>query len=65
VETPQGRIATRLLIIAAGIETTALAALAAGDPAAAALCPLKREPGLLIQTAPNTAPGLAHRDAKL
>jgi glycine/D-amino acid oxidase-like deaminating enzyme len=61
VETPQGRIATRLLVLAAGVETPALAALAAGDPTAAARCPVRREPGLLVETATLPAPTPAHR----
>jgi glycine/D-amino acid oxidase-like deaminating enzyme len=67
VETPQGRIATSLLILAAGIETPGLAALAAGlrdataAPTPAALCPVRREPGLLIETPSGSAPGMAHR----
>jgi D-hydroxyproline dehydrogenase subunit beta len=61
VETPQGRIATRLLILAAGIETQRLGTMAAGLAEGAALCPVRREPGLLIETPAGSAPSLAHR----
>lgn len=48
VETPQGRIATRLLVLAAGLKTSLLAAQAGGLEAAHG-CPLREEPGLLVE----------------
>ena len=56
VETPQGRIATHLLVLAAGLDTPRLAALAAGDAQAARSAPVQPVPGLLVQT-PPLAPG--------
>lgn len=61
VETPQGRIATRLLVLAAGVQTPALAALVTGDPAGSRRVPVRRVPGLLAETPPGSAPGLAQR----
>jgi glycine/D-amino acid oxidase-like deaminating enzyme len=70
VETPQGRIATRIVVIAAGLDTPALAALAADTPVSGRLqarpitpplCPVRPEPGLLVETPAGSAPGLAHR----
>jgi glycine/D-amino acid oxidase-like deaminating enzyme len=52
VETPRGRVATRLLVLAAGIHTPRLAALVTGDPATAARIPVNQEPGLLVETPP-------------
>ncbi|HZT41752.1 MAG TPA: FAD-dependent oxidoreductase [Chthonomonadaceae bacterium] len=52
VETPQGRISTRLLVLAAGEQTPALVALVTGDPADTRWAPVERSPGLLVETPP-------------
>lgn len=61
VETPQGRIATRLLILAAGAQTPALVAAITGDPADSRWVPLRRVPGLLVETPPCSAEACVHR----
>ena len=61
VETPDRRIATRLLVLTSGIETSSLAARATGDPGMAAMCPVRRAPGLLIETGATSGPNLTHR----
>ncbi len=61
VETPQGRIATRLLVLAAGITTPALLAQVTGDPADLTRFPVQRVPGLLVETLPGSALGIAQR----
>jgi glycine/D-amino acid oxidase-like deaminating enzyme len=61
VETPQGRIATRWLILAAGTQTPALLAQVTGDPADRERFPVQRVPGLLVETPPGSAPGVLHR----
>ncbi len=61
VETPQGRIGTSVIILAAGLQTGDLAALASGIEGDAARFSLAATPGLLLETPPGSAPGLANR----
>ncbi|HZP80125.1 MAG TPA: FAD-binding oxidoreductase [Chthonomonadaceae bacterium] len=61
VETPQGRISTRLLVLAAGVQTPSLVAQVTGDPAGSSRIPVQRVPGLLVETPPGSAPGQAQR----
>jgi glycine/D-amino acid oxidase-like deaminating enzyme len=61
VETPQGRIATRQLILASGVQTPEMVRRITGDPDDANRFPLRRVPGLLVETAPGSAPGVIHR----
>lgn len=55
VGTPAGEIETGALLIAAGIDTPALAALAVGDPTLADSFPLRAVPGFLVETSPVAA----------
>ncbi|HLV81197.1 MAG TPA: FAD-dependent oxidoreductase [Chthonomonadaceae bacterium] len=52
VETPQGRISTRLLILAAGADTPGLLDLLAGETADTCWAPIERSSGLLVETPP-------------
>ena len=52
VETPRGRVATHLLVLAAGIHTPQLVAQVTGDPTMTTRIPVKQVPGLLVETAP-------------
>lgn len=55
VETPQGRVSTPLLILAAGIHTPELVAMVTGDPESVGRYPVIQEPGLLVETPPLPA----------
>ena len=50
VETPQGRIGTRTLVLAAGLETPALVEKVYHAPIGRQIIPLKGVPGLLVET---------------
>jgi glycine/D-amino acid oxidase-like deaminating enzyme len=58
VETAQGRIATRQVVLAAGLQTPALVAKIGED---SRLVPVEPLPGLLVETPPDTAVGQIHR----
>jgi len=55
VGTSAGEVETRALLIAAGIDTPTLAALATGDAALAKAFPLQVSPGFLVETTPVAA----------
>lgn len=56
VETPQGRIATHVVVLAAGLQTPELVARANHRSDFRVPAWLRRFPGLLVETAPNSAP---------
>ncbi len=61
VETPQGRVSTPLLVLAAGIHTPELVAQVTGDPESIARFPVMQEPGLLVETPPLPAGVVCNR----
>jgi glycine/D-amino acid oxidase-like deaminating enzyme len=61
VLTAQKRIETRTVVLAAGIATNSLLALAAGEAGATAPFSVRRIPGLLVETAGGSAPEGVHR----
>src|SRR5262249_52819864 len=61
VETPQGRISTRHLLLAAGAQTSELIERVTGAHATAERFAVRRVPGLLVETPPGSAPDGGHR----
>jgi glycine/D-amino acid oxidase-like deaminating enzyme len=61
IDTPQGTLTARTLVLAAGIRTPVLVALVTEDPTQEVRFPLRLVPGLLVETPPDSAPGQAHR----
>lgn len=60
VETPQGIVATRFLVLAAGLHTPALLRQILGD-AADTFAPVRPDPGLLLEITPAALKGRIHR----
>lgn len=60
VKTPERGIATPVLVLAAGVRTPAIASQLVG-PVAERWVPLRYAPGILVETAPESAPGGVHR----
>jgi glycine/D-amino acid oxidase-like deaminating enzyme len=61
VDTPSGRVATDRLVVAAGVRTPELVSRVIGDPAGGSCFPIRQVPGILVETAPGSAPEAAHR----
>ncbi|MCS6777445.1 MAG: FAD-dependent oxidoreductase [Chloroherpetonaceae bacterium] len=60
VKTPERGISTSALVLAAGVQTPVIASQLIG-PAAGQWIPLRSAPGILVETAPESASGLIHR----